>query len=157
MVDSNNFRQAPAWQISQWFNTKTDLSLEQLRGKVIVLHAFQMLCRGCVHNSLPQLQRIFSFFPTSKVAVIALHTVFEHHEATQPVSLKAFLFENRYTFPVGIDKHDVDKTTPLTMRAYQMQGTPTHIFIDREGRIRSHTFGTEDDLKIGAEIAMLLN
>ena len=42
------------------------------------------------------------------------------------------------------------------MRAYGMQGTPTAILIDAEGRLRSHAFGEHDDLRLGAEIATLL-
>lgn len=33
-------RPAPPWQVDRWFNTSRPLSLEALRGKVIVLEAF---------------------------------------------------------------------------------------------------------------------
>lgn len=147
--------QAPELAISQWFNTDTPLTLAQLRGRVVVLHAFQMLCPGCVQGGIPQAQRIANLFSPDKVAVIGLHTVFEHHDAMTPVALKAFLHEYRITFPVGVDVPGECTPIPQTMAAYGMQGTPTLILIDRAGRIRKHGFGAEDDLRIGADIALL--
>ena len=45
---------------------------------------------------------------------------------------------------------------PRTMAAYAMQGTPTTILIDRQGRIRRHSFGAVTDLALGAAIGALL-
>ena len=45
---------------------------------------------------------------------------------------------------------------PRTMLAYEMQGTPTTVLIDAQGRRRLQVFGVHDDLLLGAEIAMLL-
>ncbi|MGH8312762.1 MAG: redoxin family protein, partial [Gammaproteobacteria bacterium] len=70
---------APAWQTSAWLNTQKPLELAQLRGKVVVLHAFQMLCPGCVADAIPQAKRVAALFADAPVAVIGLHTVFEHH------------------------------------------------------------------------------
>ncbi len=40
--------QAPDLQVEKWFNTDCDINLADLRGKVVVIEAFQMLCPGCV-------------------------------------------------------------------------------------------------------------
>lgn len=45
---------------------------------------------------------------------------------------------------------------PQTMAAYAMQGTPTLVLIDRAGRLRKQTFGMEEDMRVGADIAFLL-
>lgn len=158
---------APAWSTSEWFNAPRNsttlsaeaLSLEALRGCVVVLHTFQMLCRGCVLHGLPQAQRIAAVFDGADVAVIGLHTVFEHHAAMTPVSLAAFLHENRVHFPVGVDAADPARPhdpIPQTMRRYALRGTPSLVLIDRAGRLRRSTFGIEDDLAVGAAIATLL-
>ena len=149
-------RPAPDWQVQQWFNTTTPPTVQSLRGKVIVLEAFQMLCPGCVSHGLPQAARVRALFPTDDVAVIGLHTVFEHHAAMTPVSLQAFLHEYRITFPVGVDFADPDSPIPKTMRAYAMRGTPTLVLIDRVGTIRHQYFGQVDDLLLGAQIAELV-
>lgn len=147
---------APAWEVEQWFNTDQAPTLDSMRGKVIVLEAFQMLCPGCVMHGLPQAGRVRQAFPSSKLAVIGLHTVFEHHAAMTPTSLQAFLHEYRITFPVGVDMPGGRDGLPRTMRAYGMQGTPTLILIDAKGRLRQHHFGQVADLALGAEIAELL-
>jgi peroxiredoxin len=151
-------RPAPTWTTREWFNAGDAVQLTDLRGKVVVLHAFQMLCPACVQHGLPQAQRIHATFAAQGVAVIGLHTVFEHHAAMTPVSLRAFLHEYRITFPVGVDAPGADarEPIPVTMRAYDMQGTPSLVLIDRNGHLRHHAFGVEDDLALGAAIASLV-
>lgn len=151
-------RRAPEWSAGEWLNAPAPLRLADLRGKVVVLHAFQLLCPACVHHGLPQMQRIRSLFEGADVATVGLHTVFEHHEAMGVATLRAFLHENRIAFPVGVDARAADPADPLpqTMRAYGMRGTPTLILIDRNGHLRRHGFGAEDDLAVGAAIGALL-
>ena len=147
---------APELDVVQWFNADTPLSLAALRGKVVVLHAFQMLCPGCVQSGWPQARKIAALFPPTQVAVIGLHSVFEHHEAMTPVSLAAFIHEYRLTFPIGVDRPSQTGPIPYTMQAYGFRGTPSLVLIDRQGRIRRHSFGAEDDMQVGAEIALLV-
>lgn len=150
---------APPWTTREWFNSGgAAVQLADLRGKVVVLQAFQMLCPACVHHGLPQAQRIHAFFAPEDVAVIGLHTVFEHHAAMAPVCLQAFLHEYRVAFPVGVDAPSANahQPIPLTMQAYGLQGTPSLLLIDRAGRLRHHAFGAEDDLLLGAAIATLV-
>ncbi|MDW2982329.1 MAG: redoxin domain-containing protein [Rhodanobacter sp.] len=148
---------APEWHTTAWLNTPQPLELAQLRGKVVLLHAFQMLCPGCVAHGIPQAQRVAKLFEGAPLAVVGLHTVFEHHAAMGPESLRAFLYEYRVTFPVGIDAPGPDgDPIPCTMRAYAMQGTPTAILIDAQGRLRRQVFGQYDDLLLGAELGALL-
>ena len=151
-------RPAPPWTVRQWFNTAQPLALEALRGRVVALHAFQMLCPGCVQHALPQAQRLHALFGPAGVAVIGLHTVFEHHEAMQPVALAAFLHEWRIGFPVGIDapSDDAHDPVPRTMRAYGLQGTPSLLLIDGQGHLRWHGFGAADDMAVSAAVATLL-
>jgi hypothetical protein len=150
---------APPWSTSQWFNHPGPaLTPQALRGRVVVLHSFQMLCPGCVQQGLPQAQRIQAAFETQDVLVVGLHTVFEHHAAMTPVSLAAFLHEYRISFPVGVDAAADDAADPIpkTMRRYGLQGTPSLVLIDRKGFVRRSGFGAEDDLQVGAAIAALL-
>lgn len=151
-------RKAPELDAVEWLNTPAPIRLAELRGKVLVMEAFQMLCAGCVQVGLPQLARVREHFPPADVMVIGLHTVFEHHEAQGPrAALEAFLHEYRYAFPVGIDRPDESgRGLPSTMRTYNMQGTPTLILIDRQGRLRRQAFGHVPDMRLGAEIMALV-
>jgi len=63
---------APAWSTSRWFNTPEPVTLDGLRGRVVMLHAFQMLCPGCVSVALPQAQRVAALFAKEPVAVVGL-------------------------------------------------------------------------------------
>ena len=148
-------RPAPELITDRWFNCDAPVTLAALRGKVIVIEAFQMLCPGCVAHGIPQAQQIHDTFSHEEVAVIGLHTVFEHHAAMTPVSLAAFLHEYRVTFPVGVDRAN-GAGIPLSMDAYAMQGTPTLILIDALGRLRAQSFGRQADLVVGAEIMSLI-
>lgn len=148
-------KQAPEFVTEQWLNTDTDLSLAALKGKVVLAVAFQMLCPGCVKTALPQAEEVHQIFSADDVAVIGLHTVFEHHAAMTPVALEAFIHEYRLSFPIGVDKAGTDGM-PETMKLYGMQGTPTILLIDHKGRLRKHKFGHEKDLVLGAEIMSLV-
>lgn len=149
---------APPWQVDRWFNTPAPLELSALRGRVVVLEAFQMLCPGCVSHGLPQAARVRATFPAEQVVVVGLHTVFEHHEAMTPVALQAFLHEYRIGFPVGVDRPATDGgPVPRTMRAYGLRGTPSLVLIDARGNIRGHHFGQVEDLALGARIASLVH
>ena len=115
MIDAGDL--APAWQVTRWFNTRAPIALADLRGKVVVLHTFQMLCPGCVFHALPQTQKIAQLFAGDDVAVIGLHTVFEHHAAMTPVALEAFIHEFRLSFPIGVDEPGQPGPVPKTMAA----------------------------------------
>ena len=148
---------APAWSTDRWFNTAVPLTLDALRGRVVTLHAFQMLCPGCVSQGIPQAQRVARQFADAPVTVVGLHTVFEHHDVMGPEALAVFLHEYRVTFPVAVDRPGLSgDTTPQTMRAYRMRGTPTVVLIDALGRIRHHVFGAYDDLQLGRDLGTLV-
>lgn len=92
-----------------------------------------------------------------EVQVIGLHTVFEHHHAMTPEALKVFMHEYRITFPVAVDRHEDGEHTPVTMRTYGLQGTPSTVLIDKAGRLRWTSFGAVEDLALGAWLGHLMS
>lgn len=148
---------APPLVVQQWLNTDAPITLDSLRGRVVMLHAFQMLCPGCVSHGLPQAAKAYEMFRRSDLAVIGLHTVFEHHAVTGAEALKAFVHEYRLPFPIGIDTPGAGPgPIPLTMQAYELGGTPSVVLIDRQGRVRLNQLGRIDDLALGALIGELI-
>lgn len=147
--------QAPELSVQSWFNTDRPVSLSSLRGRVVVLVAFQVLCPHSIAGAVPQARRIHETFEPGDVAVIGLHTTFEHHQAYNLPLLKAFIHEYRLKFPIGLDHPNASGPIPHTMERYNMRGTPSLVLIDRQGLIRKHAFGAADDLRIGAEIGAL--
>jgi thiol-disulfide isomerase/thioredoxin len=152
-----NISKTPELAVSQWFNTPDPITLASLRGRPVFLHAFQALCPGCVSDAVPQLHKLERVFGKTDLAVVGIHTVFEHHAAMTPVTLKAFLHEYRISSPVGVDLADPNSAIPLTMQRFAFRGTPSSVLIGRNGEIISQAFGVETDMVLGARIAMALS
>jgi hypothetical protein len=152
----NYISKAPALYVSRWFNTPAPILLDALRGRVVAIHAFQMLCPGCVSHGLPQTIKLREAFPEEQVAVIGLHTVFEHHDVMGPDALQVFIHEYRLSFPIGIDTPDPHSPIPKTMAAWGLQGTPSLVLLDRTGQIQLKHFGRIDDMALGAIVGQLL-
>jgi Redoxin len=147
---------APEIRAQAWLNTPAPITLGGLRGRVIALHAFQMLCPGCVAHGIPQTVRIQQIFARTDVQVLGIHTVFEHHAVMGRAALEVFIHEYRLTFPIAIDQPAEHGSIPLTMQAYEFSGTPSLVLIDRAGHLRFSHFGRVDDMEVGARIAALL-
>ncbi len=144
----------PELQVDAWLNVNKPITLSQLKGRVVVILAFQMLCPGCVTHAIPQAKKFAERFSSDEVAIIGLHTVFEHHDVMSIEALKVFNHEYRLPFPVGVDKRN-GTGLPLTMDAYEMRGTPTLLLFDRQGRLRRHYLGQVDDIRLASEIMAL--
>lgn len=147
---------APELVVERWFNTPVPLTLESLRGKVVLLHAFQMLCPGCTAHGTPQAEKAYRMFKGGELVVIGLHTVFEHHEAMTPTALQAYIHEYRLTMPIAVDQPGAAGPLPQTMARYGLRGTPSAVLIGRDGRVRHHGIGQEEDMALGARIATAL-
>ena len=130
--------------VQEWLNSPEGYNLDVKAPRVKVIHAFQMLCPGCVYHGIPQTIELYERLKDHNVDVVGLHTVFENHHAMGPESLKVFIKEFRLPLPVGIDQHVEGKWMPETMKAYDLQGTPSTIVIDQQGEIRVKHFGIID-------------
>lgn len=141
--------------VTEWLGEPPAATMAELRGRVVAIEAFQMLCPSCVAHGLPQATRLHKTFG-SDLVVLGLHTVFEHHEAMGPAALRAFLYEYRIPFPVAIDRPH-GRGLPATMERLALQGTPTLLLVDRTGQLRLNAFGQVEDLPLGAAVAQLLH
>ena len=146
---------APELEVSEWINAAEPISLAALRGRVVVVHAFQMLCPGCVTHGTPQAVKIHQAFDRDDVVVLGLHTVFEHHSVMGPEALKVFMHEYRIPFPVAVDRAVAGSPIPATMQRYALRGTPSLLVIGRNGALRLNHFGSLDDLPLGALLGQL--
>ncbi len=147
---------APEFEVTAWLNAPGPVTLASLRGRIVAVYAFQMLCPGCVAQALPQAKALGQHFGPDELTVLGLHTVFEHHAAMNEQALAAFLHEYRIGFPVGVDRPGDPGPVPSTMARYGMRGTPTLLLFDRAGVLRHSLFGHLPDLQVGALIGRLL-
>lgn len=141
------------FDVVEWFNSEP-LTPEDLRGRVVLVEFFQMLCPGCVNHGIPQAQRVHRLVKSGQVAVIGIHSVFEHHDVMGPEALQVFLAEFGVTFPVAVDRPG--EVLPATMKRWRLEGTPTTMLVDRQGRVRQTWLGKLDDLVLGMWLGTLL-
>jgi Redoxin len=141
---------APPLRARHWLEAERPVTLESLRGRVVVMQAFQMSCPGCILHALPQAARIQAAFDPAEVAVIGVHALFEHDEPPRLRAIASFLYEYGVSMPVAVDVASLDGRTPTLTETYGFAGTPSMVLIDREGLLRP------SDLLVGAAIATLL-
>lgn len=141
----------PELTTARWFNAATPPTLTALKGRVVVIVAFQTHCPGSNKWGMPQAQRLARNFNDDEVAVIGLNTAFEDHKKQDAKAIEAFIAEHGLTFPIAKDQPN-GSDTPKTMTAYELQGTPAILIIDRQGRLRRHYLGQVDDIRLAAEI-----
>lgn len=143
-VDTEEHPLAPPLDVSEWINGD-GVTLDELRGKVVIIDFFQMWCPGCNAFSIPlvaQWEDIFADkIASGDLVVLSIHTVFEGHLFQTPAKLKRYLKKKDIKHLVGIDRHSGHDVTPETMKNFQTRGTPEIAFIDRQGHIRFQIFG----------------
>ncbi|EPZ49904.1 antioxidant, AhpC/TSA family [Bacteriovorax sp. BAL6_X] len=148
---------AKALVVDKWVNCKDGHELDVEGPGIKIIHAFQMLCPGCVYRGIPQCIELYKKYNSENVIVVGLHTVFENHHAMTPDCLDVFIKEWRLPFPIGIDKRIEGNKIPETMKAYQLQGTPSLIIIDHLGEIQLQHFGYIEQEKLETFIDHLIN
>jgi len=124
---------APPWQVSQWFNSPS-LSLEQLRGKVVLVRWFMgPSCPFC-SGTAPTLRALHDRYAAKGLAVVGMY---HHKEETplDPQQVEGWVKHYGYQFPVAIDK---DWTT---LRKWWLDGherpyTSVSFLIDKTGVVR---------------------
>lgn len=134
-------QKAPPLEILEWVNGP-EVSLDQLKGKVVVLEFFQMWCPGCKRFSIPLMKewaRKYEY--NDKITFISVHTVFEGHSLQGLSQLKKFVKKNDIHHRVGVDRHEFGELVPITMKRYQTRGTPAMAIVDKKGIIRFKYFG----------------
>ena len=151
MFDPQN---PPELTVSEWLNVREPMPLNTQKGRVVVIGAFQTHCPGSVKHGLPQLTRLNQSFNGDEVTVIGLNTAFEEHDKQSAKALEDFAAQHGPIFPIAKDAAN-GGDMPETMAAYEIQGTPTILIFDRQGRLRRHYLGRVDDMRLAAEVMAL--
>ena len=135
---------APEWAIEEWV-VGPPISLEKLRGKVVVIDFFQLWCPGCNSFSIPLVEHWEKEYAKEKsdgkIAFVSIHTVFEGHSYQNNAKLRKFVKTKNMRHPVGVDARKKGERIPITMNRYKTYGTPEMAIIDKKGFIRFQKFG----------------
>jgi hypothetical protein len=95
--------------------------------------------------SFPYLQKVYDKYRTDpRVAIFAINTWEREKGTEREATVRKFLTENKYTFPVLYDDTSVEK--------YGVEGIPTKFMIDQKGVIRFKSVGFDSGDKMLAEI-----
>ncbi len=109
---------APNLDISRWIGES--LSLDQLRGKVVLLDMWALSCKPCI-IALPDVQKVHDKFKDHGLIVIAVHSSGGNFK-----KISQFIEKNNYSFSVGVD-------AGKTLRSYAVFGIPSYYLIDKRG------------------------
>ncbi|MGB5875161.1 MAG: redoxin domain-containing protein [Bacteroidota bacterium] len=118
--------------------------LSELRGKVVVLDFWATWCGPC-KRSFPYLQKIYDAHNgNDEIAIFAVNTWERVKAEDREATVKKFISENKYTFPVLLDTDVVEE--------YGVEGIPTKFVIDRNGIIQFKSIGFEGGDKMMVEM-----
>lgn len=111
----------------------TTVKLSKLRGKVVVLDFWATWCGPC-KASFPYLQKVYEKYKdNSQVMILAVNT-WEHDKGeARETTVRKFIADNKYSFPVVFDEDFVSK--------YGVEGIPTKFILDKKGRVRFKDVG----------------
>ncbi|WP_428304594.1 redoxin domain-containing protein [Lacipirellula sp.] len=121
--------------IEEWVNSEP-LTMESLRGKVVVVHFFAFGCINCIHN-YPWYREWQEAYQGKDVALIGIHTP-ETETEEDNAKLKASLVKNDLKFPVAVDKEKA------MWKAWYNGIWPSVYIIDKQGRVRYWWYGELD-------------
>jgi cytochrome c biogenesis protein CcdA/thiol-disulfide isomerase/thioredoxin len=135
----------------QWFNTEglfptavaaaaqsgqdgsPALTMDELRGKVVVVDFWTYSCVNCV-RTIPYLKAWYQAYKKDGLVIIGVHTP-EFEFEKNPANVAQAIKELGVTWPVVQDNDYVE------WNAYGNQYWPAHYFIDARGRVRYFHFG----------------
>ena len=116
---------APELVGRRWLNTGAhDLSLSELRGRVVLLDFWTFCCVNCLHV-LDELRPVEERFP-EELVVIGVHSPKFEHEG-EPAAVEAAV--ERYAVGHAV----LDDPELVTWQAYTARAWPTLVIVDPEG------------------------
>ena len=119
--------------IAQWLNVPAPLSLQTLRGKVVLVDFWTYSCINCV-RTLPHMTAWYQRYKDDGLVIVGVHTpefAFERETQNVQNAIKQF----NITYPVAQD-NDYG-----TWKNYQNHYWPAEYLIDAQGHIRRTHFG----------------
>jgi cytochrome c biogenesis protein CcdA/thiol-disulfide isomerase/thioredoxin len=130
---AKKYADAPDLQdISAWINS-TPLTMQQLRGKVVLVDFWTYSCINCL-RTLPYLESWDARYRSKGLVIVGVHSpefAFEHSLGNVRAAVKRL----GVRYPVALD-NDFG-----TWNAYQNQYWPADYLIDRSGHVRDVHFG----------------
>jgi thiol-disulfide isomerase/thioredoxin len=110
----------------QWFNSRP-LTIDSLRGKVVLVEFWTRECINCL-DVLPHTKALYDTYAKDGLVVVGVHTP-EYDEEHDPAALRAALSRYQITWPVAMDNEY------RVWNAYGNRYWPAIYLIDRDGHV----------------------
>lgn len=120
-------RPAPPFTLS---TGKTTVSLDSLRGRVVMVDFWASWCGPC-HHSFPWMAAMHRKYSDQGLTIVAINL------DKSPEAAAGFLAATPAPFTILYDP------TGKTAAAYHVQGMPTTVLVGRDGKIRTTHIGFE--------------
>jgi thiol-disulfide isomerase/thioredoxin len=117
---------APDIKGAPWFNSEP-LSLEQLKGKVVLVEFWTYGCYNC-RNVEPYIKQWYERYQSRGLTVVAVHTP-EFDSERQPENVQRYITGKNIRYPVVMD-NDFS-----IWKRYGNRYWPTMYLVDRQGRL----------------------
>ncbi|MBN1449013.1 MAG: TlpA family protein disulfide reductase [Bacteroidetes bacterium] len=147
---------AEVWAEHVWIGTEP-LSLETLKGKVILIDFFATWCKPCI-RAFPHLRDWQKKYEKDGLVIVGLTSYQGRYDGAsldKEQELKKlqedFIPKHEITWPVGVEKDGRQ-----TMQDYNVSGIPYVVLIDREGKVQYTKVGAADYDKTEMRIRELL-
>ncbi|VVD84526.1 thioredoxin [Pandoraea communis] len=134
--------------VDNWLNSQP-LTLQQLRGKVVLVDFWTYSCINCIHT-LPYVQQWYKKYKDQGLVVVGVHTpeyAFERDTGNVSDAIRRF----GITYPVALDNRYA------TWKAYDNLYWPAFYLVDKSGKIVYTHFGEGDYDKTEAAIKAQLS
>ncbi len=133
-------------QNSPWLNTEKPLSLQQLKGRIVILDFWTYCCINCLHI-LPKLKYLEQKYKDS-LTVIGVHSAkFDNEKETENIRLAILRYNIQH--PVLVDSGF------RVWQEYAVRAWPTLMVIDPEGYVIGYVSG-EGNLDVLEELIQKL-
>jgi thiol-disulfide isomerase/thioredoxin len=122
---------APAWHNTSWLNADHPLTLDELRGRVVLLNFWVFTCYNCT-NTVPSLVDFDRKYRDKGLTIIGIHTpefppyAGEHDKGNVERALRKY----------GIEYPNAQDNDNRTWDLYGIRFWPSFVLIDRKGVVR---------------------
>ncbi len=134
---------------SRWLGIKNPLSLEDLRGNIVLLHFMTYSCINCFHTNR-LLEGLIKRHSDDPFIVIGIHSS-KFDREKDPFAVEMAMARYNIRHPVVMDP------SLKLWREYSIRAWPTLVLIDSRGRIASISPGEPDPTSVAYEVSDLLN